>query len=680
LDPPSLSEDSKNLKQALSAFFRGDYEPARRGLATLEARHPSERRLLPLLGATHLREGNFSMARDYYGASLAPPLAGPGLKAASEVGLALALFNLMDLEGALPPARSAYQARLSQRGEGDPQTMSAANVLAAVLVGLGRNPEGEAILEGSLRASLSAGLDPESPLIVDSLNLLSLSYKLGQSDKDVFALLGGEPAGPAAQAGGRAPGGDPAGAPGGGGGRPKGPRLPDFDFPAALSLYNDLSQASPKSALRPALLLSMIAALGQAELPCQDPGEAAFRESLWHLCVDLAGSLLDAYLPPPDPGLGERLLAWREIDQEPRAFLAYDLAALAQALSDDPSKAEPPLRKALGALARKERLSPAEASFLALRSVTLAELLLSQGRPPIEAEIELTGSVTAIERALPKGDRDRSLELPFLYWFLARTQRDLGRPGDSRRNFQKAEKAVQGLAKAYPGNAPELARLGSLLKGDLAHRARKKGDQPPGFPNSPRIFYPAYLEQGARAQQRVQPPGAMRVELEALRFLGRPQDFGPLIQRALAATPEGSPNRLPYESLNLKYLEAIGDHDSLLAGLRALYDQPKGEDEGQRSLFRASVKSYEGRIRKARGDAPGALAAFREALGILSALPGSEDRVAELQKEMADLEGGGQDGEDPAIEGQASESPASENPANDSPASDGPANENPANE
>jgi tetratricopeptide (TPR) repeat protein len=651
------SEDATLLRDSVASFFKGEYETARKGLTSLETELPAEGRLLPLLGATHLREGNFSLARDYYTKSLRSPPAGPDSKSICEVGLALALFNLMELENALPHAKGAYEDRLKRKGAGDPETMSAANVLSGTLIGLGMFHDAEGILEGTVLSALSSGLDPDSPLAVDSLNLLSLSYRLSSSSKDVFSLLGDptplkeEPPVPSTGSillvGDEHGEGDPATGTGGTG-QPQGSAPGQagqgpaaraaYDFPAALSLYNDLTKLTHRSPLRAELLTSMIMALAPNRNLCEDPGDVAFRGSLWYLCLDLADSLTDAYYPPGTLGFAESLIAWKELAHDKRAYLVYEMAALYKASEGDSAKAEAYLRQGLGKLHIQETLAPHETAYLALRSITLADLILAQGKPPIEAEIELMAAVTTLERAVPRKERETSFELPFLYWYLARYLRDQGRNSDSKSNFQKAEKAVAQLSKQFPERDAELSRLSAMIKEDAAFRAGRKGGAKPNFPNSPRIFFQAYIAEGGRAREKFQPPAVMRVELESLKFLGRAGEFGPMIQRALAGSPPDSRDRLLYESLNLKYLEETGNDPALFAELQKLYENPKGQDDDSRAVFRSAVRAYEGRIREARGDISGARAAYASALGLLPASPGHEDRKAELRKALAALE------------------------------------------
>ncbi|MDR2200343.1 MAG: tetratricopeptide repeat protein [Deltaproteobacteria bacterium] len=689
LEGSPRSERAETLKEAAKAFFAADYGTSRRLLSSLERSLPREAGLLPLLGAVHLREGNFSLARDYFLKAREAPERDPESGSWVDAGLALSYFSLMDLEKALPPARKAYDYRLRVRGENDPGTLSAANVLSGVLIGLKEYPEAQDVLEKAIAAAFEKGADPETPLVRDSLSLLSLSYQLSESDKDVYALLAGNGEGdslkgaaeeesltsesPPATPPGRdpleapsaeadpaegalgessssasAPGegadregsisADPEGAPPMEGGAPeKADTVADYNFPLALSLYNDLSRVDPRSPLRPRLVESMIRRLSPGEPLCRDPGEAAFRGSLWFLCVDLAESMNDSYVDPLSLSFAENLLSWDEAKGERRSYLVREAAALEKAARGDYSASAKHLEEALNTLSSGEKLTDKEKSFLILRSITLADLLKKGGVPAIETEIGLSAAVTRVERLVSEKERAGSMELPFLYWYLARTQRENGRHSDSRANFKKASRRVSGLLKLHPERKAELERLLGLIKEDEGYRPGKSAKDPPGFPNSPRIFYPAHLEAGKKNRDRVSAPQAMRVEMEVLKFLGKPEDFEPMIRAALLRSEKSTQDELLYRSLNLKYLEETGNVRGLLAELEDLYQNPPPGDEGSLSQFRSSVKVYEGRALAAQGDREGAKAAYEKALEHLEGIPGTEEKRSELLGEMERL-------------------------------------------
>ncbi|MDR2405115.1 MAG: hypothetical protein LBE27_01950, partial [Deltaproteobacteria bacterium] len=653
-DPPDSilksdyrAHDATLLRDSLQSFFKENYELARKGLTELEGKYPNEKRLYPMLGATHMRDGNFSLARDYFLKSQASPFEDKELNTLTDMGLALSYFYLMELKPALAPARKAYQTRLLGKGLGSTETQSSANVLAAILIGLGETAEAEGILEDHIRGGIKEGESLDSVLMIDALNLLSFSYSLSDSGKDIMALMNQEEP----QKGALEPApslltppkeeetleasanSDPKATetppPARGEGsnlEPSGKAAKDaaYNFPAALSIYNDLTKLKPQSPLRSELLLNMIDALAPAGKLCEDPGDVPLRGSLWQLCVDLADSLMDANYSPETLTFAENLLSWKEMGYERRAYLIYEIASLEKAEAKDYQGAVDMLRKAMELLSKQETPSESERTFLALRGITLADLMAQIPLTPLEREIELTAAVSAIERTLPKKDREGSLELPFLYWYLARHLRDQGRTRDARNYFQKAERSVDQLLKLHKDKNQELTRLLSMIKDDRNHR--KGQNPPPRFPNSPRIFYPAYLEASKTPKDRISSPATMRVELEALKFLGKTQDFAPMIQKAMEMTPPESPERLRYESLNLKYLEEVGDSQRLFAELNNLYNNPQGTDADAKAVFQSSVMAYEGRVRSRSGDLEGARAAYEKALALLEPVSGNELR------------------------------------------------------
>jgi hypothetical protein len=384
----------------------------------------------------------------------------------------------------------------------------------------------------------------------------------------------------------------------------------------------------------------MIQALSREGAPrCADPGQSDFRGSLWYLCVDLAASLGDARVSPAGyGGFAENLLEWREIGQEKRAHAVYEAAALGRASAGDDKGAADLLRQGLLSLEKRESLTGPEASYFVLRSVTLNDLALKSGAPPLEAEIELAGSVTAAERLIPRGERERLMELPFLYWYQARALRSQNRRKESAAAFQKAERSLGQLNRSYPQQKAELQRLAGMIKDDKNWRYGRNAKDPPPFPNSPRIFYPAWLEAAKRPDGRVSPPAAMRAELEALKFLDRAGEFEAAVEKALSSSPDGSPDRIRYESLKLKYLEETGRVDELLAELNSLFESPPGEDASSRTLFKSSVKAYEGRVRKSLGDKPGARRAWQTALELSALVRGTDAKQGELRADIAALD------------------------------------------
>ncbi|MDR3153749.1 MAG: hypothetical protein LBW85_05620, partial [Deltaproteobacteria bacterium] len=135
-------EETRLLKEGAAAFARGDYPAARESFAGLAALKPS-REATALLAAANLRESNFSLAREHYLQIVSPPFNDQDLAESVSLGLALALFNLVEYDEALRHAEAPYRSRLDRLGPGNPETVSAGNILAGILIGLSRGPEAE---------------------------------------------------------------------------------------------------------------------------------------------------------------------------------------------------------------------------------------------------------------------------------------------------------------------------------------------------------------------------------------------------------------------------------------------------------------------------------------------------------------------------------------------------------
>jgi tetratricopeptide (TPR) repeat protein len=784
LPAPDMTEETALLKAGAASFARGDFPAARESFARLHALRPS-RETLALLAAANLRESNFSLAREHFQQLADPPFADKELAGSVGLGLALALFNLSDLEGALPHAEAAYSERLARLGPASRETASAGNILGVLLIGLNRFPEAETILENTVRTALADGRPPATAhAVADALNILALSYSLSGSGKDVVDLLPpklaelagpgrppgqardgtagaqlaaaragdsragaaesrdgtagtgaagtagarddraggegeGEGEGPdahardgeAGTAGSAAGDGEAAGTgtsgalDGDGGGtgtsgtRPGSPgtgdadgslsvdagdlsgagtadgtaatgpadgaseaapesagragpgtsgqdgggraALSEADYPEMLAVLNELSREHPRSPLRPALLEAMAATLtpGADGPPCQDPGDTPARESLWSLCVSLADALVsDGEFDRGFAVTGD-LLNWPEAQSAPGRHQVFRNAALQNSRQDELAGSEEFLRLALAAAASREALDPQDVSFIIIRSMTLADTLLRQGKPPLEAEIELTATITLLERKLSRGALDAYPESPFMFWYLARVLRDQGRTGDARRSFDRAVRAASSAAEAHPDMASELTRLGDLVRADRSWRRGRRASEPPPFPRSPRIFFDAEGQYAARPAPSPS-PAAMRLELRARKILGTLPEFEAEIDRAIAAAGPGTPERLRYQSLRLKFLEETRDWARLFAELELMTTDPPLEDPRARAMFLSSARSYEARMRMASGDPRGALDAYEKAAALLSGVPDTDEARADIATEIAKLRPG----------------------------------------
>ncbi|MDR2349121.1 MAG: hypothetical protein LBF41_00655 [Deltaproteobacteria bacterium] len=719
-------EETILLKEGAEAFFKEDYGKASESFRELNDLLPEESfRILPLMGAANLRNMNFSLALECFEeAKVAkrpedfPP--DPIADTATDLGMALALFNMGDLENALPPARAAHNARIKLLGHGNPQTLSAANILAGILIGVGDGLTAEAILEPGLRAAMDKGLTTKDPVLVASLNILALSHELrgfgepeGPDDEgdvpgptaagspgpgnpgkatdpgeaELSSLLSSSPdreweysgrraTGKAGSAGlqdtgpavagsgsGRTSGGmsggtgtadatEATGADASGASSAGGTPSPEPDPAVAraeryrelLGFYNELAGAFPRSPVLAPLLRETIATLAKDAVPgaepCADPGDVPERNELWTLCVSLADSLIVLGSFEEGFKVTQELIDWEDSGERPGAHLVFRNAAFQNHERGSVSGAEEFLELALATLGEKEELEPSDVAFIILRTVTLADLILSQGKNPLEAEMELTSTVTFLESKIGKNKLESYPESPMLFWYLARVLRDEGRIRDSRNAFNRARKAALAASRERPENKSETDRLVELVESD---RKSKKGHHP-NFPLSPRIFFQAEkLYQGK--YPRLPSPQVMRLERAALQALGRGGDFLERVDWAIAfsekESPPGSNDHLRYRALKLKHLESLKDYPAFQRELDETLASAVFADPASGAVFASRARSYEARVKLAAGDREGAAASYRNALALLEGhdAPREKEAIAGALRDLGPTPG-----------------------------------------
>jgi tetratricopeptide (TPR) repeat protein len=677
LDTDADTPEIRLLKEGTESFLSGSYGIASESFRRLSLLKPNEPLILPLIGASNLRGMNFSLARDNFlevnktNLESVNPLA----KTSSDLGLALALFNLGDSEKAYPPARGAYEKREDLLGSGDSQTLSAANILSGILIGMGDGITAEDILEEEIRSALEKGLTPEDPLLLDSLNLLAFSYELRGSKKTAGGLLpdsrGEEspslsaspsPSPPPAPSPSSQippllsellepfPGSDPnaqaSGSPSSASGSssPSPSPSPSSSDPASspdlgsgelAALYNRMARSFPESPVRAELLRAMASSF-RAEGPlCSEPDEGSgeySKERLWELCSALGDALIDNGLFEEGFLIVSELMGWKDLQKYRGKHRLFKNAALQNFERGKPEGAEEFLKLALRELSQKDSLTDEETAFLILRSVTLGDILLSQGRPKLEAETELTGMVSLLETKIGKEDLDKVPESPMLFWYLGRIFRDEGKDRDSKNYFQRAERAANAALSAHPDKDAELTRLIGLIQED--GKARK--GSAPSFPASPGIFFHAEKSYAGK-YPKLPSPEAMRLELNALKALGKIPMFSDRIEWALKKSQEENSDlksNLRYQSLKLKFLEEMGQYEDLYKELDLMIKSTKIDDPLTKALFQSSAKSYEARVKLAQGDRSGALKAYETALGILSTAKAPPEREEAIRKEI----------------------------------------------
>jgi hypothetical protein len=131
----------------------------------------------------------------------------------------------------------------------------------------------------------------------------------------------------------------------------------------------------------------------------------------------------------------------------------------------------------------------------------------------------------------------------------------------------------------------------------------------------------------------------MRLELAALKALGRIEKFGPTVDwaEAWAAFTYGaeSPIHRRYVSLKLKFLEESGDREGLLVALDELIAQPR--EEPDRTAILSSALRYEARVLLELDRRDEAVAALERAKEAMVGRTGWETRLKEIDEELTEL-------------------------------------------
>jgi hypothetical protein len=628
------------LAEGLRLFLASDFDGSRREFQELAASRPGDSRLMSLLASANLRQSNYGLAKDLYSKALAGPYTNDRdsqlLLASDKLGYALAAFQLLDMEEAYPKAEEAWQARAKLLGPESPETMSALTVTGAVLIGLRRYNEAEKILSESIRLALDQGRGREDQVMVDALNVLALSYSLrdgyndlerppearsqpnpevpiealapvrAEENKDTEVLS--EPANP----------------------------YENIDYQGASRALSELSSTYPQSQVRYQLLEALIRYHAPEGELCQAPASGPpGREGLLSLCLNMARALLSKGSLEEGLNLTDRLLSWPELMGRPEGLALMESGAAAAQVSGREDLAEEILRQALGEAAKTKPFTQRELNFVLKNSYRLAQSLLAQERPPLEAEMELVGTKTRVSKLLPAKALDDYPEAAVFEWGLARLLRQIGRDRDSRASYDKAGAILDRALKSQPQRKEELESLKASIKADRSWSSRSQSPQPayPGdeiLPSSP-----------AEADDGPASPEAMRLELSGLKSLGRIGVFGPKIEVALALSASrdgrGSPAWLRYQSLRLKFLEESQNHARLIKELREMADSPPPGNSGSQALFRSAAKRYEARVLEGVGDIPGAMQALLEALDALAGQSGQAESAQRINKEYQRL-------------------------------------------
>jgi hypothetical protein len=210
----------------------------------------------------------------------------------------------------------------------------------------------------------------------------------------------------------------------------------------------------------------------------------------------------------------------------------------------------------------------------------------------------------------------------------------MNRARDSRDFLQRANRAIAAGKAAHPDAAQWYDGLASLADQISSATSREAGrfdlsalyrvilpaDRPPLTPASPEV---------------------MRIELTALKLLGRIHDFRPMIELAMdtaeAADGPSSPAFRRYQSLWLKYLEESGDISSLLAALDDLAASPGLPPSRESLAIKTSALRYKARVLLDHGYVTEAASALADARSLLVNEPQFAGRLQEIESELQRL-------------------------------------------
>ena len=621
------SRTGQYIVKGAEAFFKDDFQTADTFFALAEDAYPELSDLTSFRAAINLREGNIARARDKYLSALTAKTqagADPVSLAADQMGLALALFMLHQIEEALPLAEKAYQARLKTLGSDDADTLSAANRLATILVALQKVDEADKILRSAWQAGLRG--ENSAAALEETKLLLSVIYnQRGQMDELEHFLAQAPPPAPAKPAPSSEPektaqvGSAPPAA-------PPPPETPEIrpetvaaweNAATALAGYNDRLAADLwlkiiqtretmeglgrySRELRPAViaLTRAYAASGQNDLATEEirllHGEATAGEAyeLDRLAVEILKS---------EGRLGEVESLWQEAAEEVDARIS---AQVRNRKAPDPDDA-------------------ARSLDLHLK---LADLFLTQGRVPQEAEIELKAALGRLSRNYA----DNYPETTRVYLRLARILWSMGHNRESAEFYRRAEGIAQDLLKkeTRPETKAALTETARLAKDEGALLAAKK-PAPDFEPQAAAAVAPGQLP----------PPDLLRQELTALAALERVDEFPAILDPVLAEAARrfspSSQNYMRYYSLKLKSLEEAGQVDELTSELTAQAADPPGRNEAEKALNRGSALIYAARVNEKAGREEKATALYRQALDALS---GREEEVISSRRRGVEAE------------------------------------------
>lgn len=584
----------KELIAGAEAYLSADYPAAENHFKAALTDFPDDPYLWSLTAASALKAGHIAQAEDYYLKALVAKskagLTGLGLSA-DQLGLALSLFRLGRPAEALPLAERSWQSRKAALGLASPETLSAANRLAAILVALGRDEQAEELLK---EAYLGAAGQPETNEsgLAETLLLLTLLMEQSSRPGELESFLAADSSlnRPFDQLEPLA--GDDAAGP-----QNPGPETIQYDLETLRNIAANLSgdnEVKWRLDRPPAAVGSEITTLA-ADLRLHilqrriaeeklEPGAAALRPDILELIRSfIAASRFE------QAETEAALLLDKITDKNSADFFApADLMAQSLQGQSKFSQAEIWWHDALEPIdarllaAKKEGREPAPDDIS--RSLTLhikiAGLFQMQGRTLQESEIELKSALNRIDKKYAAAHPETAeayLRLGRILWLE-------GQKKNAASFYGQARTAALALAEEQ-GDAGQRNYLEALIRQATeelsALKARRKTPPP--------------LKEAAETNQ-IPPPELLQNEFAALRALGRASELeGRLtlvLDKAAGLYGSGDQRYMRYYGLKLKMLQEGGRFEELITELIAQVNNPPGRNEAERLLNRCGALIY----------------------------------------------------------------------------------------
>ncbi|MDR1488084.1 MAG: hypothetical protein LBT62_08890 [Deltaproteobacteria bacterium] len=426
-------------------------------------------------------------------------------------------------------------------------------------------------------------------------------------------------------------------------------KRPSVDLLEGARLLEELSQLVPNSFVARDLATLLIMETTSDPL-CRSPFPEDIHNSLYDWCFHLANAHSRLGQSAAAQTILENLFSQEYSSADPslaeldRRMSVFEMSASSKSKESDLGAAEAVLRKAIEINQANLTSDPMDSTYAIVLALNLTDNLISQNRPLIEAEMELVAAITRLKSALNKKELSEHPLIGVLYLRLAIILKTMDRTKDSRAYFDLADRSLKAAIKASPNLAERLNELSSTL----AKARSLKKDEAKDL-NLTRYYTLASLPEAASPNDAGQgsplktpsSPEGMRLELAALKFMGRTQEFEPMIDRALLWAVEEygafSPAHRRYQSLKLKYFEESGDAKALLSALDELITSTGFKNKQEELAIKSSAMRYKARVLVDSGDRRNALLTLQEAGNLLSGHEQFTDRVTEIEAEINNI-------------------------------------------